>query len=102
MNDSIPRRLARWVLKDNSESVAYKQSDPEAVTAYYCIHFKPALARAEDYEKIVARTCLSFIQRLDDSVVKSGADFADRLIRAVGPGAIRQQSDGELAVGVNP
>lgn len=41
-------------------SAAYQQGDPEAVTAYYRIHFKPALARSEDYEKIIARMRASF------------------------------------------
>ena len=30
---------------------------------------------------------------LDDSVVKFGADLFDGLVGAVGPGAVRQQSD---------
>lgn len=43
-----------------SASAAYKEGDPEAVIAYYRIHFKPALARPEDYEKIIARFRSSF------------------------------------------
>jgi len=43
-----------------SASAAYKDGDPDAVTAYYRIHFKPALARPEDFEKIIARLRLSF------------------------------------------
>jgi proline iminopeptidase len=43
-----------------SDSAAYKEGDPDAVTAYYRIHFKPALARPEDYEKIIARLRASF------------------------------------------
>lgn len=41
-------------------STAYKEGDPDAVTAYYRIHFKPALARPEDYEKVIARLRASF------------------------------------------
>jgi proline iminopeptidase len=41
-------------------TAAYQEGDPEAVTAYYRIHFKPALARPEDYDKIVARFSASF------------------------------------------
>jgi proline iminopeptidase len=41
-------------------STAYREGDPEAVTAYYRIHFKSALARPEDYEKIIARMRASF------------------------------------------
>lgn len=43
-----------------SDSAAYKEGDPDAVTAYYRVHFKPALARPEDYEKIIARLRASF------------------------------------------
>jgi proline iminopeptidase len=43
-----------------AETAAYKEGDPEAVTAYYRIHFKPALARDEDYEKLIARMKASF------------------------------------------
>jgi proline iminopeptidase len=43
-----------------SASAAYKEGDPDAVTAYYRIHFRPALARPEDYEKIIARLRASF------------------------------------------
>jgi hypothetical protein len=32
---------------------AYQRGDPEAVAARYRIHFKPALARSEDYEKLM-------------------------------------------------
>jgi proline iminopeptidase len=41
-------------------SAAYKEGDPDAVTAYYRIHFKPALARQEDFEKVIARLRASF------------------------------------------
>lgn len=41
-------------------STAYKEGDPDAVIAYYRIHFKPALVRSEDYEKIIARLQASF------------------------------------------
>ena len=32
----------------------YKAGDPDAVAAYYRIHFKAALARPEDYERLMA------------------------------------------------
>ncbi|HEV3200104.1 MAG TPA: hypothetical protein VGZ73_19500 [Bryobacteraceae bacterium] len=35
-------------------SPAYKESDPETVAARYRLHFKPALKRSEDYEKLMA------------------------------------------------
>jgi proline iminopeptidase len=43
-----------------SDSAAYKEGDPDAVTTYYRVHFKPALARPEDYEKVIARLRSSF------------------------------------------
>jgi proline iminopeptidase len=51
-------------------SAAYKEGDPDAVTAYYRIHFKPALARPEDYEKIIARLRSSFTK---EGVLKARA-----------------------------
>jgi proline iminopeptidase len=51
-------------------SAAYQAGDPEAVTAYYRIHFKPALARSDDYEKIVARFSASFTK---EGVLKARA-----------------------------
>ena len=41
-------------------SAAYQEGDPDAVTAYYRIHFKPAFARTEDYEKFMRRLTASF------------------------------------------
>ena len=41
-------------------TAAYKDGDPDAVTAYYRIHFKPAFARPENYEKFMARLSSSF------------------------------------------
>jgi proline iminopeptidase len=41
-------------------SAAYQEGDPDAVTAYYRIHFKPAFARTEDYEKFMHRLTASF------------------------------------------
>lgn len=38
----------------------YKEGDPAAVTAYYRIHFKPAFARSENYEKFLTRLSASF------------------------------------------
>jgi proline iminopeptidase len=43
-----------------AETAAYKEGDPEAVTAYYRVHFKPALTREEDYEKLISRMHASF------------------------------------------
>lgn len=53
-----------------ADSAAYQEGDPAAVTAYYRIHFKPALARSEDYDKIVARFSKSFTR---EGVLKARA-----------------------------
>jgi proline iminopeptidase len=51
-------------------SAAYIEGDPDAVIAYYRIHFKPALARSEDYERIIARLRSSFTK---EGILKSRA-----------------------------
>jgi proline iminopeptidase len=53
-----------------AESPAYREGDLEAVMAYYRIHFKTALARAENYDKIVARMSASFTK---EGVLKARA-----------------------------
>jgi proline iminopeptidase len=53
-----PRDMERR--KAVADSPAYKEGDPDAVTAYYRIHFKPALAQSEDYEKLIATLSSSF------------------------------------------
>jgi len=57
-------------------SAAYQEGDPAAVTAYYRIHFKPAFARPEDYEKFMARLSASFTK---EGVLKARA-VEDRLM----------------------
>jgi len=59
-----------------SASAAYKEGDPDGVTAYYRIHFKPALARQEDYEKVIARLRSSFTK---EGILKARA-IEDRLM----------------------
>jgi proline iminopeptidase len=41
----------------------YQAGDPDAVAAYYRIHFKAALLRPEDYERLMARMRPSFTTR---------------------------------------
>jgi proline iminopeptidase len=60
-----------------AETAAYKEGDPEAVTAYYRIHFKPALTRPEDYEKLIVRMRASFSK---EGVLKARA-VEDRLMQ---------------------
>ena len=57
-------------LKATSASSAYKEGDPDAVAAYYRVHFKPALARPEDLEKVIARLRSSFTK---EGILKSRA-----------------------------
>lgn len=53
-----------------ADSTAYKQGDPDTVIAYYRMHFRPAFARPENYEKIIARLRASFTQ---DGILKARA-----------------------------
>jgi proline iminopeptidase len=53
-----------------SATPAYQQGDPAAVTAYYRIHFKPAFADPQNYEKFMTRLSASFTK---DGVVKARA-----------------------------
>lgn len=59
-----------------AETAAYKSGDPDAVTAYYRVHFKPALAREADYEKLIARLKASFGK---EGILKARA-IEDRLM----------------------
>ena len=58
---------------------AYQSGDPAAVVARYRIHFKPALARAEDYEKLMATMKAGFFRQGKDGIVKARA-VEDRLM----------------------
>jgi proline iminopeptidase len=58
---------------------AYKAGDPEAVTARYRIHFKPALAREADYERLMATMKAGFVRQGSDGILKAWA-VEDRLM----------------------
>jgi proline iminopeptidase len=58
---------------------AYKEGDPTAVVARYRIHFKPALARTEDYERLMAAMKTAFVSQGQDGIVKARA-VEDRLM----------------------
>ena len=47
-------------LKAASASAGYQEGDPDAVAAYYRIHFKQALNRPEDLDKVIASLRVSF------------------------------------------
>ena len=59
---------------------AYKEGDPAAVVARYRLHFKPALARPEDYEKLMTAMTAAFISQGKEGIVKARA-VEDRLMR---------------------
>jgi len=59
---------------------AYQAGDPAAVTARYRIHFKPALKRPADYEKLMATMAGAFTSQGKDGIVKARA-VEDRLMR---------------------
>jgi proline iminopeptidase len=61
-------------------SAAYKEGDPEAVAARYRLHFKPALARPGDYEKLMATMKAGFVRQGKEGIVKARA-VEDRLMR---------------------
>jgi proline iminopeptidase len=60
-------------------SSAYQEGDPETAAARYRLHFKPALVRAEDYEKLMARMKAAFISQGGEGIVKARA-VEDRLM----------------------
>jgi proline iminopeptidase len=59
---------------------AYRAGDPEAVAARYRIHFKPALKRPEDYERMMATMRAGFIRQGKEGIVKARA-VEDQLMR---------------------
>lgn len=73
-NDWLEKRAADMERrKAIADSAAYKEADPDAVVAYYRIHFKPALARAEDYEKLITRMQASFTRQGNAGIIKARA-----------------------------
>jgi proline iminopeptidase len=60
-------------------SAAYQAGDPEAVVARYRIHFKPSLARAGDYERLMATMQAAFRSQGSEGIVKARA-VEDRLM----------------------
>jgi proline iminopeptidase len=60
-------------------STAYKAGDPDAVAARYRIHFKPALAREQDYERLMATMKAAFLRQGSEGILKAWA-VEDRLM----------------------
>jgi proline iminopeptidase len=66
--------------REIASGTAYQAGDPEAVTARYRIHFKPALKRPADYEKLMAAMHAGFISQGKEGIVKARA-VEDALMR---------------------
>jgi proline iminopeptidase len=66
--------------RDIMAGAAYQEGDPEAVAARYRLHFKPALARPEDYEKLMGTMKVGFTRQGKEGIVKARA-VEDRLMR---------------------
>jgi proline iminopeptidase len=62
------------------EGAAYQSGDPDAVAARYRIHFKPALKRSEDYEKLMATMKKGFTAQGKEGILKARA-VEDQLMR---------------------
>ena len=62
------------------ESPGYKAGDPETVAARYRIHFKHALKRSEDYDRLMAKMKAGFVSQGKDGILKARA-VEDRLMR---------------------
>jgi len=63
-----------------SASAGYQAGDPEAVATRYSLHFKFALARPEDYERLMATMKAAFVRQGKDGIVKARA-VEDHLMR---------------------
>ena len=61
------------------ESEAYQKGDPETVAARYRLHFKPALYRPRDYERLMTVMKAGFISQGKAGIVKARA-VDDRLM----------------------
>ena len=77
-------RVEKWpalveLRKAIADTTAYKEADPDAVVAYYRVHFKPALAQSEYYEKLILRMQARFIEEGKEGILKSRA-VEDRLV----------------------
>ncbi len=60
-------------------AAAYKEGDPEAVAARYRLHFKPAFAQTDAYERLMTAMKSAFAAQGKDGIVKARA-VEDRLM----------------------
>jgi proline iminopeptidase len=84
INRFYKERAEKWpalmeLRKAIAGTTAYKEADPDTVVAYYRVHFKPALARSEDHEKLILRMQARFIEEGKEGILKSRA-VEDRLV----------------------
>ena len=61
-------------------SDAYRSGDPDAVIARYRIHFKPAFARVEDYDRLMVTMASAFVRQGSSGIVEARA-VEDQLMR---------------------
>jgi proline iminopeptidase len=78
----LRERGERWPdaveqLRAMRATAAYREADPDAVAAYYRVHFKAALERPEDLDRLIARMRASFTRQ---GVLKARA-VEDRLMQ---------------------
>ena len=61
-------------------SASYQAGEPEAVTARYGIHFKPALKRPADHERLMSAMKAAFMSQGKEGILKARA-VEDQLMR---------------------
>jgi proline iminopeptidase len=66
--------------REITATAAYKEGDPDAVAARYRIHFKHALHRPADYQKLISRMAAQFHAQGKDGILKAWA-IENRLYR---------------------
>jgi len=59
--------------KEIIASAAYQEGDPDAVIARYRIHFKPAFARTDDYERLMTAMNAAFVSQGKQGILAARA-----------------------------
>jgi proline iminopeptidase len=77
----------------------YRAGNPETVAMRYRLHFKPALARTGDYEKLMERMKAAFIRQGKDGIVKSAGCRGSADARHVGQGRVRPTAETQCRAG---
>lgn len=68
--------------RDIMDGTEYQEGEPEAVAARYRIHFKHALMRSEDYERLMATMRAGFFRQGKEGIVMARA-VEDQLMRDI-------------------